>query len=221
MTNVVLLSEGKLNSFSSGSTKWLRIVAQGNFYLQQWAREPGVDWNSLYNPELTITTVTATNTFNLPTTVRKLSKQEDDPVRITHLTAGQYTDYDLVRPELIRAYDTGFYVAQIGRTLRFNHTFATTDPQFGGTIKAPAYLYPDTFSLDADTVDCDDPNYLVYMVAADRVKNDVTRKDLRADLIDQANQAMEAMKADNDAQITTPLTSWNPTRHTESDWWVE
>lgn len=58
------------------------------------------------------------------------------------------------------------------------------------------------------------------MVAADRVKNDVTRKDLRNDLLAQANDVMTALKQENDAQISTAYTPWSPTSHTSSDWYL-
>lgn len=215
--NVVLLSEGKQASFASGATKWLRIVAQGNFFLQQLARERGVNWNRYYSPVLSFGTVTATATFAIPSTVRKISQEEGDTLRITH-TDGRYTDYTFVPHDRLKDFDTGNYVAKIGANIKFNIAFTATSPQFGGTIACPVYLFPTTFSLDADVLDIDDPNYLVYAVASDRVKNDVTRKDLRADLLAQANDALMAMKDDNQAQLEEVNRPWNPTIHTGEDW---
>lgn len=216
--NVVLASEGKLPTFVSGSTKWLRIVAQGNFYLQQFARERGVNWNRYYNSALPVVgTVTATDTFAIPATVRKISQEEGDVLRITH-TDGVVSEYTFIPHDRLKHYPTGNYVSKIGSNLVFNSAFTSDSPQFGGTITFPVYGFPTAFSLDSDELDIDDPNWLVYVVAADRVKNDVTRKDLRADLISQANEAMQAMKDDNLSQLEEVNRTWNPTGHVTDDW---
>lgn len=215
--NCVLLSEGKIPTFASGSTKWLRIVAQGNFFLQQLGRERGVDWNWYYDPAKSFGTVTASDTFAIPSTVLKISQQQNDFIRVTH-TDGNYTDYTLVSADRLRDYDTGNYVARVGANIKFNTAFTATSPQLGGTITVPIYEFPTVFALDADVIDCPDPYWLVLMVAADRVKNDVTRKDLRADLIAQANEAMLGLKEDNEGQLSEVLMDWNPTSLTETEW---
>lgn len=215
--NVLILSEGKRESFATGSTKWLRILDQGNFFLQQFARERSVDWNWYYDPAKSFGTVTATATFAIPSTVAKISQREGDVLRITH-TDATYTDYTFIAHDRLREYPNGNYVARIGSNIKFNAAFTASSPQFGGTITVPVYEFPDTFSADADVIDIPDPNWLVFVVAGERVKNDVTRKDLRADLVAQANEAMMAMKEDNEAQLDEVYRPWNPTSHSESTW---
>ena len=216
VSNVVVRSEGKLPSFTTGSTKWLRIVAQGNYFLRRFARERGVNWNRYYDPVKSFGTVTATATFAVPSTVYKISPQEGDTVRITH-TSGAYTDYTLVPHNQLKKYATGNYVAKIGRNIKFNQAFTATSPQFGGTITVPVYEYPDTFSADDNEIDHDDPDWLVCSVAADRVKNDVTRKDLRSDLVAEANEILQGLKEENDSQYEEIIKDWNPTSLTNSD----
>lgn len=216
--NVVLLSEGKRESFATGSTKWLRIVDQGNFFLQSFARERGIDWNIYYNPVKSFGAVTATATFAIPSTVQKISQQEGDSLRITHTNGVSYTDYTFVNPDKLQEKNTGNYVARIGSNVKFNIAFTATSPQFGGTITVPVYEYPAVFSADADVISIPDPAWLVYMVAGDRVKNDVTRKDLRADLIAQANESMLAMKEDNESGLSELLMSWDPLDGIGEDW---
>jgi hypothetical protein len=218
--NVVLLSEGKLPSFASGATKWLRIVAQGNFFLQQFAKERGVDWNYYYDPVKSFGTVTATATFAIPSTVYRISKKEGDVLRITH-TDGSYTDYTFVPHDELSKYTTGNYVAQIGSNIKFNAAFTASSPQFGGTIRVPVYEYPTAFSGDNDVIDIPDANWLVYATAADRVKNDVTRKDLREDLVNQANELMASLKEENMSQLEEVNRTWNPTGHVTEDWWTQ
>lgn len=218
VSDVVLRSEGKLPSFASGSTKWLRIVAQGNLFLRQFARERGVDWNRDYNPEASLGTVTSTDIYDIPEEVYKVSSREGDCVRITH-TDDTYSDYTLVPHNALKQYSTGNYAAKIGRTIKFNAAFTSDSPQFGGAITLPAYELPDTFSGDNDEIDHDNPDWLVCVVAGDRVKNDVTRKDLRADLIAEANEIMASLKDENDSQLEEVNRTWNPTAHVTEDWW--
>lgn len=293
VSNVVLLSEGKLPSFASGSTKWLRIVAQGNFFLQEFATERGVDWEFYYEPKLTFGTVTATDTYTIPATARKISLKEDDTIRIQHATAYtldgtlsgaavtsvvvnetvptdtpttgyirvlrddgtytklaysnwavktftitstdfssnnatdgnaafvntlQFTDYDLIPHDELKQRSVGDYVAKVRGSLQFNQAFTASSPQYGGELLVPAYEYPATFSADGDTIDHPDSNWLVYTVAADRVKNDVTRKDLRADLIAQANEKLQSLKDDNSAQVEEVGRPWSPTGHVGEEW---
>lgn len=220
VSNVVLLSEGKLPTFASGATKWLRIVAQGNFFLQQFAKERGVDWNWYFDPNKSFGTVTATDTFAVPSTVYRISKKEGDVLRITH-TDGAYTDYTFVPHDELKKYSVGNYVAQVGSNIKFNNAFTSDSPQFGGTIRVGVYEYPSTFSLDNDVIDIPDANWLVYAVAADRVKNDVTRKDLRADLVNQANELMQALKDENQSQLEEVNRPYNPLSHVTEDWWTQ
>lgn len=195
----------------------MRIVAQGNFFLKQWVREPGVEWNSLYDPAYSLGTVTATDTFAIPAAVYKLSPQEGDYVRIEHSGSDSYTDYELVpHDQLKKRYNSGNYCAKIGRNLVFNTAFTATDAEFGGDITAPVYLFPAEFSADTDEIEIDDPNWLVLVTAADRVRHDVTRKDLREDLVNQANVAMAVMKEDNEGQINEVVRPWNPL--SRNDW---
>ena len=208
---------GKLPTFTVGTTKWNNLLSSANFYIQQWAREPNVDWNSLYDPAYSLGTVSDTDTFDLDDDIRRLSQQEDYSVRIVHPNTIQYTDYGLVTGDRLKSYPTGNYAAQVGRTVRFNKAFTTSSQQYNGELFVPVYLFPDAVSRTTDVIPVDDPNWLVLVVAADYVRNDVTRKDLRADLIAEANQSMQRMKADNEAQISEPLRNWNPLAHVSDD----
>lgn len=81
------------------------------------------------------------------------------------------------------------------------------------------YEFPEAFELDDDEIDHDNPDFLVCMVAADRVKNDVTRKDLRNDLLAEANDIMESLREENDDTPENDASrTWNPTGHIGSDW---
>jgi len=186
--------------------------------LRTFARERGVSWNRYYDPVKSFGTVTATATFAIPSTVYKLSIQEGDYLRITH-TDGTFTDYERVLANRLKEYDTGNYYAKVRNTIKFNSPFTATSPQFGGTITVPVYEYPTVFSADGDVIDHDNPDYLVCMTAADRVKNDVTRKDLRNDLLLEATDIMMSLKEENDEAPIDDLTrTWNPIDHVGSEY---
>jgi hypothetical protein len=221
IADAYLRATGKTTTLTSG-TKFDRIVALADFYQRRWAREPGVDWNSLYDPAVSLGTVTATDTFDIDTSsIRKLSDREGDTVRIVWTDGVGYTDYDIVDANKLKDYSygvnkespTGFYCAQIGSQLVFNHTFLTTDSQYGGEIFVPAYTFPDEITSDnpnTDEVQVDDPDWLVTRVAAEYVRNDITRRSRYPELLGEANEIMERMKDDNEGQVDTIDRPWRP-----------
>lgn len=119
-----------------------------------------------------------------------------------------YTDYDIVPADDLKMYyagqtkqnPDGFYCAQMGANLVFNHTFITTDKQFGGTIKIPMYGYADPLVGVSDTVPVDLPNWLVAISAAEYVRTDITLMAHYPELASEANDIMQRMKDNNDGQ---------------------
>lgn len=209
---IYLRSNGKTAGFVTGSTKWIKLLGLANFYQRRWGREKGIDWNSLYNPALTVTTVTATDTFTLPATIRKLSDQDGDFVRIYWLSdATKFSDFELVEAARLKDYTNRVgFCAQIGSTLKFSKAFVSTDTTFGGTIKVPAYLFPATLALDTDVVQVNDPDWLVTICAAEQVRNDITRQNQYPNLIAEANEIMQRMRDDDGAQNTDVYKPWRP-----------
>lgn len=205
-----LKAAGKVSSLTSTDTKYIKLLAIANTLIGTWQNEPNVDWNSLYDPDLALVDlITATNTYAIPATVRKLSDARGDYVRV-HWTDGvNYTDFNVVTADTLKRYDTTANVcAQIGSNLVFARTFASTDPEFGGTIKLPVYTFAPTLVESAPTtgqtttVPVDIPEWLVIMTAAEYVRNDVTKQSQYPNLVNEANQLMQRMKDDNEAQIS-------------------
>ena len=213
---VFLEATGKINTFATGSAKWLKILALANVKIDDWMDEPNIDWNSLYSPDYSLGTVTATAAFTYPAAVRKLGQQEGNVVRILHTDGSAFTDYSIVGAERQKEYANGQrtyqnnYVIETGATLRFNRAFATTDPQFGGTIYAPVFLFASHISADADVIPVDIPNWLVYATAADYVSYDVTRQNLTPRLEAKANEIMANMKSNNGGQVTRIYQPFRP-----------
>lgn len=109
-----------------------------------------------------------------------------------------------------KEYPIGFYCAQVGSSLVFNHKFISTDPQFGGTIKVPCYTFATHITADADVVPVDIPQWLVVISAAEYNRNDITRQQQYPNLINEGNELMARMKENNDAGDTEIYRPWNP-----------
>lgn len=216
---VLLRATRKTTTLLTSSAKYAQILALGNYWTRRFANERGIDWNSLYNPAFSIGTVTATDAFDLDTSsVRKISERQGDVVRIMWTDGVGYTDYDIIPHDKLK--DTfwgqnkdsisGFYCTRMGGQLVFNHTFESTDDQFGGDIQVPCYIFTDELVNTTDEIQVDDPDWLVTICAADFVRGDVTRRDQYPILLAEANDIMTRMKEDNSAQIDTVDTPWSP-----------
>lgn len=222
VANVSYQATGKVNSFVTGSTKWLKILALANPLIQDWSNEPDVDWNSLYAPDTSIGAVTAAQIFNVTGTIRKISDQQGDVVRIIHTNGVSFTDYDIVDSNRQKDFANGTrtfqnnYVIQVGPTIRFNRAFTSSDPQFGGTITVPGYTYAPAIALDTDVIPVDIPNWLIYATAAQYDSTDVTRQQLVPRLEAKANEIMQVMKDNNEGQITQMLQPWRPGGYSNS-----
>ncbi len=221
VAGVYLRATGKTTALTTGS-KFTRIVGLLDYYQRRWANTLGTDWNSLYNPAFSLGTVTNTDSFDIDSSsIQKFSNRQGDVVRIVWTDGVGYTDYDTVDANKLKDYSygvtkqspLGWYCAQIGGQLVFNHTFISTDPQFGGTIYVPCYVFPDAIvatDTDNQEVQVDDPDWLVTRVAAEYDRNDITRRQRYPELIAEANEIMERMKDDNSGQLDTVDHPWTP-----------
>lgn len=197
-----LLATGEVSTLSSSDSDWQKLLGYANLYIDNWANEPGVDWASLYDPAVAIGTVSATDSYDLDDSIRTISNQPDDYVQVTRLD-GWSSSYSTVPPKDLKRFVSGNYCAKVGTTLRFNKPFTADMHEFGGTITIPAYLYPDHLVRDNDSVPVDNPNWLVFMLAAKWVQNDVTLAQNYPQHLSEAADVMKAMKQNNNAQIDT------------------
>jgi hypothetical protein len=197
-----LKATGQVFTGTSGDEDWVKMLAIGNFCIDLFRDEPGVDWDSTYDPGVDIGTVTATDTFDLDDSIYKLSKQPDDSVQITH-TDSQISNYSIVKANQLKRFPDGKYCAKVGATLKFNKAFTSADPEFGGTITVPCHVAPEHLVSDSDDVPVDNPNWLVLMSAAEWVQSDITLAQNYPGILTQANEAMTAMKAANAPQFET------------------
>lgn len=213
---VYLLATGKTTALTVGNAKYTKILALLNFYKDVWAQEPGVQWNSLRSLEQ-LTTVSATDTYDLPDEILegtwKLSTQEGDFVRVVWESGTQESSYSLVQDsKLYRdgpsvnnpgsiGINTYGNVSRRGTSLVFDVPFISTSPEIGGTIYIPVYITPDDYEAGTNEITVDDPYWIIFMAAAEYVRNDVTKQNQYANLVAQAVNSMNSMKENNESQI--------------------
>lgn len=196
----------------------MKILAIANFYLNAFTQENQVDWGILYDPAQSLGTVSATDSFDIDTdSIYKISDRPDDKVRINHSDGTGYTDYDIVSHAALKKYygqdktrGASAVCAQIGSSLVFAHEFKSTDTQFGGEVLVPCYIKPDPLVSSGDDVLSGIENWLTLISAAEYVRTDITLQGQYPNLVAEANQAMERLKDDNDAQVEEVDRPWNP-----------
>lgn len=217
IADTYLLATGKGVAPDVGSDKYNKILAQMNFFTQEWAGESDTDWRSLRNMFTLGSLVSATDTYALLATIGKVSQTETDYIRIYHTDGVNESDYTIVPIE--RLYDGGPIVNAAGVTRRnaigtcsivgsnlvFSRAFKTTDAQFGGSIKVPGYSIPPALVNGTDPVIVDDPQWLSARCAAEYVRTDVTRVQLYPSLLDIATEKMDQMKVANESQVEEAL----------------
>jgi hypothetical protein len=168
--------------------------------IDAWAAEPGVDWDELYDPAINLGIISATDTFDLDDSINKLSLQGGDWVQITHTDGVTVTNYETIPANLLKKKVYGNYCAKIGRSLKFNKAFTSSDPEYGGTLTVPGYVYPTHLAKSNDKVPVPDPQWLVTISAAQYVQTDVTLAQNYPGLVNEANALMSAMKQANGSQ---------------------
>lgn len=155
----------------------------------------------MYNPEYSIGTVTATDTFSIDfSQIYKVGDTDVDSILIDHIDDG-ISEWTTVPHDQLKGYDTGHYCSVINNDLVFNRVFTADDPQFGGEITIPAYSIPPVLVAGTDSIPVDDPNWLVFACAAELVRNDIVKQNQYPNILQEANNAMQKMKDNNEAQI--------------------
>lgn len=186
-----LLSTGKPTAPAVGTRKYNQIVELSKIFTETWQNEPSTDWSSLFDYRNS-GTITATDTFELDDEIKKVSQQYGDYVRI--VKDNQTYEYEVVPADRLWEYRYGDAVAVAGRNLMFSRAFTASDAQIGGTIVVPSYGYAEVAENASDDIPVDDPMWLVFMCAAEFVRNDITRQNQYPNLIAMATEAMDKMK---------------------------
>ena len=203
--SVLLKATGKVTSVTSTDKKWLKVVAIANRQIKKWETEG--DWNSLYDPNYSLGTISATDTYEIPDDIRRLSDTLGDSIRIVH--ANGTTEYTVVKADQLKKYRDGNFCAQIGSNLVFNRAFTADDAEFGGELLIPVYLFAELLVSPNSEIPVDDPEWLVVMTAAEYVRNDITKQNQHPTLIQEGNDILAAMIDENDGQLTEVSRPWS------------
>lgn len=182
------------------SSKYAAFLEAADSLQKEWNGEDGVWWNSRRNAAFTIATVTTAKAYDLDDSIGWLSYQNGDQAIITKSGVSYY--YDIIDPSRFAQYgntNSAMVCGVANNQLVFPANFATTDAMFGGTITAPVYLEVDDVTSGDDTVQVDDPLWLVDQLAAFYVRNDKVRQFMEDQFLADAASKMRTMKRQNNA----------------------
>lgn len=193
-----LHAQRKATAPATGSSKYNALLGIADSMQKMWQTEPDVEWDSLYSLETLDSAVTATDTFDLSDGINYIRKRENDFILLTDGTSTR--QYRLVKPDQLYQYRESNVVARIGSTLKFPKEFASDSSLLGYSIQVPAVLYVDDITNGNQTIQVDDPMWLVYMMAAEFVRNDVVKANQYDNLLALADQTMRRMKQNNTGQ---------------------
>lgn len=207
ITKAYSAAKGKATPPAVDTAKYNQLLLLADSLQKVWAAEPGVQWDSLYS-KVSAGAIGAVSSIAVPVTTNYIIKEENDPI---HAISGtQRTDFKLVRPNELYTNRYVNAVAQAGRSLIFHEAFTSASPTFGWTLYVPSIIYPTEITTGADVVQVDDPMWLVFMMAAEFVRNDLVRQNQYASLVNYATESMTKMKQDNQGQNETVDTPWAP-----------
>jgi hypothetical protein len=198
ITKAYLHAMRKPTAPSSGTTKYNALLAIADSMQKLWAAEPGIEWDKLYSLVSLASVVSATDTFALDSTIDKVSERQGDYILVTNGT--NTCTVRIVSPDQL--YDNRYKLAaaRIGSNIKFSAAFASDSTYIGYTIKVPAFVYPNDITSGSDTVQVPDPMWLVYMMAAEYIRNDVVKQNQYDNLLALAEQHMTRMKENNGGQ---------------------
>ena len=178
-------------SWPSSGAKYLEMVMIANDLKNQWALDAKVHWDSLFSQNNNIATVASnTQAYALPTNVFFLS----DYIYVLR-TDGNLDRFQVVHPEQRNdgtfapgtipgdgdplVYLSGSFKGGAGNLMLNFVTLWSQMPtaDVGGTIQAGTYVLPADMVNATDVVPVDNPEWLVYAVAAEMARNDPAKED--------------------------------------------
>lgn len=202
------------------SPKYSAALAIADSAQKMWADEAETGWDSMYQlVQLAATVPAATDPAPIPAvlpsvaldpSIDYVSQRDGNPVLITSTSGGDPKRFEVIKPNQLYEWRYKDAVAQEGRNLIFSHAFAANDALVGGSIQIPAYVFPPDIAASTDNVIVDNPMWLVYMIAAELVRNDVVKRPEYNNILAMADAVMEKMLDANGGQRTEAVTPWRP-----------
>lgn len=207
ITKAYSLAKGKATPPASGTNKYNQLLLEADTLTKAWAAEPGIQWGSLYS-RVDCGTLGAVSSVALDSSINYVIKSEQDPIYAT--INGERTDFKVVRPDQLFINRFENSVAIAGRNLIFHEALTSDSPLYGATLTVPSVIYPDDITAGTDTIQVDDPMWLVYMMAAEFVRNDLVRQNQYPNLVNYAQESMKKMKENNQASYEEVIADWQP-----------
>lgn len=207
ITKAYSMAKGKPTPPAVGTTKYNQLLLEADTLTKLWAAEPSIQWNSLY-ARTSCGTLGAVSSKALDATINYVIKSENDPIYVVN--NGARTDLNVVTPDQLYLTRGSNTIALAGRNLIFNEALTADSPLFGGTLYVPSLLYPTDITTASQSIQVDDPMWLVYMMAAEFVRNDLVRQNQYPSLINYAQESMKKMKENNQGSYETVITNWEP-----------
>lgn len=181
------MATGKTKTLSPGNSKYERMLNIANMANMQWGSEPDVIWGSLCE-DREIGVIDDSTSYKLPEDVRTVDFRKF----ITLTKESNNWTVPFISPQLFKG---GCYgVLQLGWKLDFN---GLTEEMKGAKIIAPVIRRTKKLVEPEDKVEIDDPYWLVYMIAAEFVRNSRTKSNQYGNLVTLAQSSMEGMKNRN------------------------
>lgn len=170
---------------SSGTDKYTNLVNIANRKIAEWARDPNVTWDSLYDFRSN-GTISAALTYNLDTDCIRPSDEV-----ILQISATQTVELPIVKPHQRDYYLTSVQLfGNNPKQLRFTEI---NDAWIGADLVLPGYYLPSTLTAASDVIPVDIPEWLVYATAAELARNDPAKEDQVANLAGQAAEIYRQM----------------------------
>jgi hypothetical protein len=207
ITKAFLHAQRKATPPAAGTTKYEALLAIADSMQKMWAAEPDVEWNSLYEL-VNIGNVTATDEFDLDDSIDTISKREGDFILLKSGTLT--TTVKIITPNQLYEYRYQLAAARVGSTLKFSTPFVSTDSTIGYSINVPSIVYPSDITAATNTIQVDDPMWLVYMMAAEFCRTDTVKGAQYDNLLQMADLHMQKMKAANGGQNDAVILNWQP-----------
>lgn len=120
----------------------------------------------------------------------KLHRNLYNPADKAIVYTTQDNNFDIVKPQARDIYnDTETYIYGLNpKTLAFSADITSVNPYLNGTLKVAGYYIPNDLVSATDEVPVDNPDWLVYAVAAELARNDAAKDDQFSNLMGMANE---------------------------------
>lgn len=188
------MATGDDESISRSEPSYGKYVSILNDLQRDWYEEslilPNERWTSLEREETII--ISSDTQYDLDGEL-VLHPLNYSPLSVT-LPSGKMIIPELVSAaEFIRSNDKNIYTASSdGKIINFKKEFI--DSAIGGRITYPYYVNLEEISNDDDNIIVDNPNWLVYMLAAEIARSDIVQAGQYGNLVSLAQNSMTSMK---------------------------